>query len=236
MRYKARHLLLLRKIQATICPGTVLFSSANTPRPDTVWLGGFAGPDAMFPTWDQISPNPGSYANPGLKEAWEWNKRKSPWSRLLIKAAASSRWAAPPTARLLACHPGQGLGWLMTIQHRVHPSGRRRTGCCPIPHTQQLSEPAGGHAKNMDLYFTVCGESLGSCAELSAVMAVWRAECRHHAPSIFLGLLEILCSVHYISAFQCVQDLGVKRVSRVPVFPSCLQTVLTVSFLWYPFS
>lgn len=69
MRYKARHLLLLRKMQAAICPCTVLFSSANTPRPETVWHGGFAGPDAMFPTWDQIGLNPGSYANPKLKEA-----------------------------------------------------------------------------------------------------------------------------------------------------------------------
>lgn len=46
-------------------------SSANTPSQETVWDGGFAGPDAMFSPWDQISPNPGSYANPRLKEAGE---------------------------------------------------------------------------------------------------------------------------------------------------------------------
>lgn len=95
--------------QGKLKPPFVTVSSDNTPSQETDWDGGFAGPDAMFSLWDQISPNPGSYANPRLKEAREWNKRKSLWSRLLIKATASSRWAAPPTAWLLACQAGQRL-------------------------------------------------------------------------------------------------------------------------------
>jgi len=46
-------------------------SSDNTPGQETVWDGGFAGPDEKFSPWDQISPNPGFYANPRLKEARE---------------------------------------------------------------------------------------------------------------------------------------------------------------------
>lgn len=75
LMYKARHLLLLRETQRLSQHGFV--SSANTPSEVPVWDGGFVGHDVVLPSGDQTSPNLGCYANPRLKEARAWNRRKS---------------------------------------------------------------------------------------------------------------------------------------------------------------
>lgn len=125
---QSKHLLFLRKTQ--VVPARFCFQCSYTQ--SSASSGWFAGHDATFSSWDQTSLNPGFYANPRLEEARAWNKRKSPWSRLLIKATAFSRWAAPPTDGLRA---GQRLRRLMTVRHGVCLSPASITGCCPSPRT-----------------------------------------------------------------------------------------------------